>query len=68
MNIANNLLKHYLRNVYFFCGTACGGNQLYLDELYESGLFYIMRDDNSTVEKTLMLVEQHFGFSAEGVM
>jgi len=44
------------------------GNQLYLDELYESGLFYIMRDDNSTVEKTLILVEQHFGFSAESVI
>ncbi|MCL2709119.1 MAG: hypothetical protein FWF03_08400, partial [Defluviitaleaceae bacterium] len=25
MNIPNNLLKRYLRNVYFFCGTACGG-------------------------------------------
>jgi hypothetical protein len=44
------------------------GNQLYLDELYESGLFYIMRDDNSTVEKTLMLVERHFGFSEVGVV
>ena len=25
MQIANNLLKHYLRDVLFFCGTACGG-------------------------------------------
>ena len=25
MQIANNILKHYLRDVYFFCGTACGG-------------------------------------------
>ena len=25
MNIANNILKHSLRNVYFFVGTACGG-------------------------------------------
>ena len=25
MNIPNNILKHYLRNVSFFCGTACGG-------------------------------------------
>ena len=39
------------------------GNQLYLDELYESGLFFIMRDDSSTVEKTLMHVERHFRFS-----
>lgn len=37
------------------------GNQLFLDELYRSGLFYIMRDDTSTVENTLMLVEKHFG-------
>ncbi len=37
------------------------GNQLFLDELYTSGLFYIMRDDTSTVENTLMLVEGHFG-------
>ena len=43
------------------------GNQLYLDELYKSGLFFIMRDDSSTVEKTLMLVEQHFGFSEKAV-
>ena len=37
------------------------GNQLYLKALYESGLYYIMRDDDSTVEKTLAMVEQHFG-------
>ena len=37
------------------------GNQLYLDELFRSGLFYIMRDDDSTVENTLAQVEAHFG-------
>jgi len=37
------------------------GNQLFLDELFQSGLFYIMRDDTSTVDNTLMLVEKHFG-------
>ena len=25
MNISNNVLKHYLKNVYFLAGTACGG-------------------------------------------
>ena len=35
-------------------------NQLYLDELYQSGLFYVMRDDDSTVESTLAQVEDHF--------
>jgi len=38
------------------------GNQLFLDELYESGLFYIMRDDAGTIEATLAMVEQHFSF------
>lgn len=38
------------------------GNQLFLEALYQSGLYYIMRDDDSTVENTLMLVERHFGF------
>lgn len=41
--------------------TLAYGNQLFLDELYQSGLFYIMRDETSTVENTLMLVERHFG-------
>jgi len=40
------------------------GTQLFLDELYRSGLFYIMRDDDSTVEKALALVEKHFGINA----
>ena len=37
------------------------GNALLLDEIRGSGLFYIMRDDESTVEATLALVEGHFG-------
>jgi len=44
----NNMLAH--------------GTQLFLDELFQSGLFYIMRDDASTVENTLRFVEKHFGF------
>ena len=39
------------------------GNQIFLDELYQSGLYYIMRDENSTVEDTLALVEKHFGIN-----
>ena len=35
--------------------------ELFLEELYASGLYYIFRDDESTVEKTLALVERHFG-------
>jgi hypothetical protein len=39
------------------------GTQLFLDELYESGLFYIIRDDDSTIENTLSLVETHFNLT-----
>lgn len=42
------------------------GNHLFLEALYQSGLFYIMRDDNSTIEKTLMSVEKHFGLNDGG--
>ena len=27
MNIQDNILKQYLKNVYFVCGTACGGKK-----------------------------------------
>jgi len=33
MNIANNILKHSLQNVYFFVGTACGGKTTMAREL-----------------------------------
>lgn len=31
-----------------------------LESVYESGFFYIKRDENSTTEKTLRLLERHF--------
>ena len=34
--------------------------KLYLSELKKTDLFYIMRDDDSTIENTLALVEKHF--------
>ena len=39
------------------------GNQLFLEALYQSGLFYIMRDEDSSIEKTLALVEKNFGLN-----
>ncbi|MEA4821072.1 MAG: hypothetical protein VB122_02380 [Erysipelotrichales bacterium] len=36
------------------------GTQKFINELYKSGLFYIMRDQNSTVENTLLKLEKHF--------
>ncbi|MDR1821071.1 MAG: ATP-binding protein [Oscillospiraceae bacterium] len=40
------------------------GNELFLDELYESDVLYISRDDNSTVADTLAQVERHFGLKS----
>ena len=45
--------------------TLAYGCQMFLDELYQSGMYFIMRDENSTVENTLHMVERHFGMSAE---
>ena len=36
------------------------GTNKMIDSIYDSGLFYIKRDLNSTVEKTLALLEEHF--------
>jgi len=43
--------------------TLAYGTQVFLDELFQSGMFYVMRDDDSTVENTLGLVEGHFGIA-----
>ncbi|MCL2773974.1 MAG: ATP-binding protein [Oscillospiraceae bacterium] len=36
------------------------GTQKTIDEVKKSGLFYIMRDENSSVENTLNILERHF--------
>lgn len=41
------------------------GTQKAIDEVMQSGLFSIMRDENSTVEKTLRLLEMHFGLQED---
>lgn len=33
MNVANNILKHSLKNVYFLCGTSCGGKTTMAKEI-----------------------------------
>lgn len=45
--------KTVLRTV---CNAIC-------DDIYHSGLFYILRDGNSTIETTLALLEKHFSLS-----
>ena len=45
MNIAENILKHSLKNVFFLVGTACGGKTTMARKIAEKhGLIYI--DEN----------------------
>lgn len=41
--------------------TLAYGTEKYLQELYKTNWYYIIRDENSTVENTLHLIEKHFG-------
>ena len=45
MNIANNILKHNLRNVYFLVGTACGGKTTMANELSDKYGFIHFSDN-----------------------
>ena len=45
MNIANNILKHSLQNVYFFVGTACGGKTTMCRELAKKYGFIHFNDN-----------------------
>ena len=45
MNIANNILKHSLQNVYFFVGTACGGKTTMARELSKKYGFIHFNDN-----------------------
>lgn len=47
MNIADNILKHHLRNVYFLCGTACGGKTTISKELAKKHGFLLYCEDAS---------------------
>lgn len=45
MNIQDNILKHYLKNVYFVCGTACGGKSTLSRALAEKHGFLLYDAD-----------------------
>jgi len=45
MNIANNILKHSLQNVYFLVGTACGGKTTMASELSKKYGFIHFNDN-----------------------
>ncbi len=51
-------IKENIHNLFVY------GNTRVLEDIRRSGRLCIMRDDNSTVEKTLSAVEYHFGFGA----
>ena len=50
MNIANNVLKHYLKNVYFLAGTSCGGKTTMSKRIAEKYNF-IWVEENSFMDK-----------------
>lgn len=58
MNIANNILKHYLKNVYFLIGTACGGKTTMAKEISKKYGFIHFNDnwneDNFKVWQSLL--------------
>ncbi len=39
------------------------GTEMFLKELYQSDVFYLLRDETSTIENRLQRVEKHFGLS-----
>ena len=45
MNIANNILKHSLQNVFFLVGTACGGKTTMASELSKKYGFIHFNDN-----------------------
>ena len=45
MNIQDNILKQYLKNVYFVCGTACGGKSTLSRALAEKHSFLLYDAD-----------------------
>ena len=61
MNIANNILKHSLKNVYFFVGTACGGKTTMAKALSQKHGFIHFNDnwheDNFKVWQSILRVK-----------
>ena len=45
MNIQDNILKHYLKNVYFVCGTACGGKSTLSRALAEKHGHFVLANN-----------------------
>jgi len=50
MNIANNIIKHYLKNVYFLGGTSCGGKTT-MSKIIAEKYGFIWVEENSFMNK-----------------
>jgi len=75
MKIETNILKYYLRNVYFITGTAYAGkstmvkmlalinSKKHYEEFLNSGFFTLVREDNDkdTREEVCKKLARHFG-------
>ena len=75
LKIENNILKYYLKNVYFITGTAYAGKSTTVKMLAEkydivnSGFFTIVRQDdgNDTREEVCDEIAAHFGLTNSGL-
>jgi dephospho-CoA kinase len=59
MNIENNIIKHNLKNVYFICGTACGGKTTMSKMLAEKYGFYLYDMDKHYSEHRPIAQEEY---------
>ena len=59
MNIQDNIIKHHLKNVYFICGTACGGKTTISKLLAEKYGFYLY-DMDKEYDKHRAIAEAQF--------
>ena len=70
MNIQDNILKQYLKNVYFVCGTACGGKSTLSRALAEKHGFLLYDadarfDEHIALSDRCASADEFFGRSEE---
>ena len=59
MNIPINILRHYLRDVYFLCGTACGGKTTISKALAERHSLLWLGEDELNAEMLRVAAPAH---------
>ncbi len=60
MYIADNILKYHLRNVYFLCGTACGGKTTMARALAQKYGFTCYNDDTNYDEHAKSIADPYY--------